>query len=343
MKTASQLQRMPGGSKPAPHAGQAFARYRMFDTLISSQIALPELTELPPVPASRDMPPRITVTLGASGSRDHAAFTRCHDWRDHAGRLLCRCARRADEYRLWLPQQASFHLGADGVIHCTPAPGVGQALLRHLLLNQVLPRCLAHSGELVLHASAVTLPNGHTVAFLGDSGRGKSTLAYYCYQQGADLVDDDCIVLRLGDGGVSITGGVPTLRLYPDSLHALGHDPLHFAPYAESTDKQQMCLPPAATGASQPRPLQALFLLGAPHTAAAGNPVRIDPAAGQAALMAIVRCAFNLNPADPGTMTRTFQRAAAALTQGLPVYHLRYPRDHGALAQVLQAVLNPHG
>src|SRR5262249_8950886 len=46
----------------------------------------------------------------------------------------------------------------------------------HLLLDQVLPLVLSHTGRLVLHASALDL-EGRGVAFVGSGGVGKSTLA----------------------------------------------------------------------------------------------------------------------------------------------------------------------
>lgn len=332
--TASQSRNMPSGSHRAHSGERPSGCYRIFDSTIRSQIPLPELRE----ESARE--PQITVSLEDSDTAEEEGFVDCHDWRDHGGRLLCRAARRDDEYRLLLPQRASFRIGRDGAISCVPAPAVEQGLLRHLLLNQVLPRYLAHTGEFLLHASAVTLANGNTVAFLGESGHGKSTLAYFCQKQGANIVDDDCILVRAGERGVLITGGAPTLRLYPDSLQALGHEPAAFAIYTKDSEKQQMSLARHNTPGSRLQPLHALFLLDAPRAALADTAVRIDAAAGQDAMMAILRGAFSLDPSDPETMARTFRRAAQALEQGLRVFQLHYPRQHAALPQVLQALLN---
>ena len=313
-----------------------YQTYRIFDTFIASQIPLPEL----PVCGGE---PLITFRQVAGAQLDLAGFTSCHDWRDSDDRLIARTAHRDADYLLSFPGLASFLIAPDGIISCVPMADVEERLVRQLLLNQVLPRYLAHTGELLLHASAVTLPNGATVAFVGESGYGKSTLASFCHQQGAQIIDDDCILVRAGNRRTSVTGGVPTIRLYPDSLHALSHDPAAFVPYVPYvaySDKQQMRLADGLTPGAEPRALRALYLLDAPGEHQAANAVRIQPATGQAAVMAIVSSAFNLDPSDHHTMARTFLRVTQALNEALPVYHLHYPREHVRLPQVLQALLD---
>lgn len=324
-----------GASPPFP-GGESVETYRVFDTCVRSHLPLPEL------PVARDAQPRATIRKVNYGQLDLEGFSVRHTWQPENGPPICSSARRGDDYLLSFPDRAAFHITPGAVISCLPAPGSGDELVRQLLLSQVLPRFLGHSGELLLHASAVTLGNGKTVAFLGESGHGKSTLASYCQQRGAQLIDDDCIHLRFIDGRLHITGGVPTLRLYPDSQRALGHDATGFASYRESSGKQQMRLPPGATTGSQARALDTLILLAPPGDEAGGvDTVRIVPATGQIAMMSILRSAFTLDPSDTLTMTRTFAHAGRALQNGVGpgVKLLRYPREYDRLGQVWDALL----
>jgi len=331
---ASHCKHVPDRPQHALREPHVSDTYLLFDTRVYSQIPFPGL------PDYQGDTPTVAIRQMAAGRIDTDDFYTCHEWRTEQGRLVCRCLRRDTDYLLSFPQQADFHIEAGGTINCLPAPGVAQGLLRHLLLNQVLPRYLAHTGEQLLHASAVTLANGATVAFLGESGFGKSTLASYCHLHGAQFIDDDCILLRSGAAGLRIAGGVPTLRLYPDSLRALGHNPAGFTPYADRTDKLEMSVAGQQTHLATPPILQALFLLRAPGEAPADGAVTITPAGGQVALMSLVRGAFNLNPADRNTLRQMFQHHVQLLAGGLPVYHLNFPKAHSALPQVLQALLN---
>jgi hypothetical protein len=333
--TTSQQQRNPPGCSSVQLEQSKRDTYRFFDVTVKSQFPLPEL------PPSIGGEPVITIQQGDFGPFDPLEFQSCHEWRDSENQLLCRCSRRDADYLLSLPQQGDFLIAPGGTITCIAAPGTTHSRLRHLLLSQVLPRYIASTGELLLHASAVTLPNGSTVAFVGESGAGKSTLASYCHWQGAQIIDDDCILLRSCDQHTGIYGGVPTLRLYPDSLHGLGYDADDFVPCTNGSDKMQMRLDAAPQSVAQPGILDALFVLSPAGEAPAGDAVKITAASGQNAMMSILGNAFALDPSDRNTLRRAFERAAQVLTGGLPVYHLDFPRRHGLLPDVLQALLDP--
>ena len=66
-------------------------------------------------------------------------------------------------------------------------------------------------GNTVLHASAVAI-DGKALAFVGQSGRGKSTLAALMCLDGAQLVTDDVLTVA-GDETVICRGGASELRL----------------------------------------------------------------------------------------------------------------------------------
>lgn len=93
----------------------------------------------------------------------------------------------------------------------------GQPELLPILLTGTLSAfLLALSGETVLHASAVEISGG-ALAFVGQSGRGKSTLAALLCVELAHLVTDDVLVVRVDGGHATCLGGATELRLRPGS------------------------------------------------------------------------------------------------------------------------------
>lgn len=84
-------------------------------------------------------------------------------------------------------------------------------LLPILIAGTVSAFLLALGGNTVLHASAVAI-DGSALAFVGQSGRGKSTLAALMCVAGAELVTDDVLVVDDGRPVMCI-GGASELRL----------------------------------------------------------------------------------------------------------------------------------
>ena len=105
------------------------------------------------------------------------------EW-EHNGSIWLRFARSPDGYFLEFPGRAAFRVASDGRwVDCFPEPQVPEFSVRTLLLDQVLPLVMSRQGVPVFHGSAVDLGFG-AVAFVGQSGRGKSTLACFFARQG---------------------------------------------------------------------------------------------------------------------------------------------------------------
>jgi hypothetical protein len=89
------------------------------------------------------------------------------------------------------PQLPDFLVAADaGTVSCFPVPDVPKGTMQHLYFNQVLPLRLSKRGKLVFHTTAVEMGAG-AVAFVGESGRGKSTLAASFATSGHRVLTDE--------------------------------------------------------------------------------------------------------------------------------------------------------
>ncbi len=309
--------------------------YRIFDVVVRSAFPLPEL----PQAGGQGFQLSVKMGEGEPEQFDSQGFEMAFEWRTDEDRVHCWCQRKGDEYLYIFPQSATFHISQGNQISCFSDPDSSMQMLRHLLLNQIIPRYLATNGRLVLHAGAVTLENGQSVAFLGNSGFGKSTLVSSFHRHGAQLINDDCILLECDENGVTAIGGLVGIRLFPDSVHAVFNESSGFTNYTPYTDKQQLFLKEqAGQGVPEPGLLDALFLLNDPGAEPA-EAVSIEPVSGNEAMMAMIYSAFSLDPSERKVMVGNFMHVGQAINDKLAVFKLHYPRHHEQLPQVRAAVL----
>jgi hypothetical protein len=127
------------------------------------------------------------------------------------------CSRIADTgYHLLIDGIGSFTVRADGsVITFENIPGntPDEAVIDEALLGPALTIALATRGVFCLHASAI-LADGHAIAFLGDSGTGKSTLAAHLPERnGWQRIADDILPVTIGEDGLLALPHFPQLKL----------------------------------------------------------------------------------------------------------------------------------
>jgi hypothetical protein len=209
--------------------------------------------------------------------------------------------------------------------------------LRHVLLDQILPRLLAQQGHMVLHGAAVHTQGGSTLLMLGDSGMGKSTLAAAFGQSGADVLSDDGVLIALHPGTAHAVHAVPCyagLRLWPDSLDSVMADRAgESTAMAHYNDKRRL-LQPGLTHASYA--LDAIVILQPSIDAIS---IELEACRGQDACIALVRNAFQLDLGDHGNLQVLLSRAADTV-HGVPVLTLAYPRDYATLPRVIHTLVS---
>lgn len=98
-------------------------------------------------------------------------------------------------------------------------------MLRSFVQGALLAGVLRQRGLLVLHGSAVS-DGERAIAFLGNSGWGKSTLSAYFCQRGYQLITDDIMVVVPGTEAMSaiVPPGVKQVRLRPSAAQHLVED-----------------------------------------------------------------------------------------------------------------------
>jgi hypothetical protein len=156
-------------------------------------------------------------------------------------------------------------------------------LLPILLAGTVSAFLLAMRGTTVLHASAVAI-DGTVLAFIGQSGRGKSTLAALLCAHGATLVADDLLALEPGPP-VTCTGGASHVRLRRGAASIA-----HAQPDADvrTTADERIALAIRHAGA-EPHALAGIVLPAPSRTAAAVEVQRLGATNALVALLSFPR------------------------------------------------------
>lgn len=206
-------------------------------------------------------------------------------------------------------------------ISARPHETLDKTSVEHLLIDQVLPRFLAHEGKMLLHACIVNV-HGRTVLFLGKSGWGKSTLAGLFYQAGHTVYSDDCALVYQQDSYWQALATYPSLRLYEDSIEQLFSDDPLLSPVSEYSEKQRIVLPIDSTQIVPP--LHAIYFLSDPKLLP--TDIAINKMRPSNTCIELIERSFRLDIGNH-LQTKALMQSAAILTQNVPAYRLRYPHD----------------
>lgn len=238
---------------------------------------------------------------------------------------------------LRFPELADFVVSADGTaVTAHPVAGVSAQTIEHLYLNQVLPLALSRQWKLVLHASAVEVEDS-AVAFLGMSGRGKSTLAASFSTSGYRFLTDDGLLLEKEEGGYTIHPSHPSIRLWDDSRAALMPADTDAAPPIDYTPKSRLLAGDTVAFCGTARALRCMYVLGE----GTADTVTIAPLGGRDAMIELVRHSFLLDIEEREMLKRHFAQLSE-LVKASAFFRLDYPRRYEALPAVRAAVARHH-
>lgn len=243
-------------------------------------------------------------------------------------------------YFLHFPGTATFLVASNlHEILCDPTQAASTDTIQHLLFDQVLPRVLNQSGDIVLHAGAVVDADG-AIAFLGESGSGKSTLCASFCREGFPLLTDDYLVIKKEENRILGLPGYPSLRLWPDMREALGWESSVTVPMAQYSTKERLeAVGGSFTFCDQPVPLRLILVLNSRAESVTGDQIAIRPMRPREAMMSLIASSFRLDLNDAVVNEKAFRNCSLLSTQ-IPHFELSYPRSVAYLPEIRSAILN---
>ena len=257
-----------------------------------------------------------------------------HEWTLPGGDHWAVFYRLNEHYLVRLVNLADFILTEDGRSATVyPVPGVSDETVEHLYQNIIMPLALSRQYKLVLHGSAVVVDE-YAIAFIGESGHGKSTLAADFATSGYSFLTDDGLQIEPADDTFSVHPSHPSIRLWDDSRKALIPEETEIAPPVDYTAKARLLADERIAFCREARPLKYLYFLGDKNS----ETISITPVTGQKIITNLAKNSFLLDMEEKEMLAHQFSRLAA-LAQHPIFFRLDYPRSYADLCEVREVIL----
>ncbi len=216
---------------------------------------------------------------------------------------------------LWIRSEAGLVARCDDGAVAVGGSAPGLAREFRFVCLMALTHLLAGHGLYLLHGGAVVL-DGRAVVVLGDTGTGKSTLAYAAHLRAWPVLADDAVLVRLVDGIAQASGLPRPISVGADVVvDAIpGGRPV-------PDDVRTRTELPAGTLATTTNPVAALLVMTGVDPRGPG----IDPMRGPDVLRRVLQASTSL--ADPARRPELFAMAGALAR--LPTWSVRHGSDPG--------------
>jgi hypothetical protein len=249
-------------------------------------------------------------------------------WTQLSGGVCAQAYVGPDWHWIVWPNVATFRFRPDGrVVEALPERGASLATVEDLYARYVLPIAMQAVGAEAIHASAVSSVEG-VLAFCGERGAGKSTVAYAMSRRGYTHRADDVLALDVTEGAVTVLALPFEPRLRPASAEFFG---------ADTGRRQVRALSP--TEQPHRERLAALFVLeGRPGSASP----EVSRLTGTDAILSALQHAHCFNPEDAENRRRHFSNYLEIAAR-IPVISVRYSYGLDRLEELLDCLLRSIG
>jgi hypothetical protein len=207
-------------------------------------------------------------------------------------------------------------------------PDTDRGLVRHILLGPVFAQLLWQRGLFTLHSSVVRVGT-RAVAFVAESGEGKSTTAAALEAAGHSLLCDDIAAIPWRESPIRALPGFPRIRLYADSVKGIGEEPGDHPRIHSLIEKH---LRPARQFVAEPLPLSGIYVL------ATGPAPRVVALEKRELMIELMRHSYNASQLAPIVGFGRHMQMAARVAEEVPGYRIERPRDLSRLPELVRCI-----
>lgn len=228
-----------------------------------------------------------------------------------------------------LPNVGKFLIQNGNKIFVDLEPDVDKNILSAVIFGTVMSVILQQKGYLVLHASCVKLGD-KTIAFLGHSGAGKSTICSAFHAQGYQVLTDDVMAIDIKENNFLVIPSVPEVKLYADSASKTNLNEGKQSPFHLSTGKKVYQL--EQNFATEPAKLSKLYVLGR------GGQNEISEIAPQNQFIELMRNTRAANSLRSQDLELSHFQKSMALAQNVPISLLKRKLSLEGLPKVIELI-----
>jgi hypothetical protein len=288
----------------------------------------------PELPPASGREPNWVMEIGNTAPPLHEAQSLGID--DVYGTCKVRAFKRSGGYTLVYDDTGRFDVSGDGrrITWYDSSERLLEAA-RADVIGRVLPLALHAGGILSLHASAVAIGD-EGIAFLAPKFHGKSTLATALLEEGARLLSDDVLPVRISEPPLC-SPGVPRLRLWHDAARATLGDGSRVPP------DSKLIVDTLGPERIQEHPVRftTAYLLTPVKELGDGAVVERDRIEPIFSALALVEQA-KLGPLLTGSEMGALFSQSASVAAGIEVFDLAVVRDLDRLREVARTVVGWH-
>lgn len=275
-------------------------------------------------------------------NRSHSRPLYTSPYRTDKGTCLLYLYRENEVDLLRFPQTADFYLYQDRIL-CHPAGPERQEALELHFLGDVLAFWLEKWGIPALHSAGLAGTKS-AVAFVADSGGGKSTLAATMMRAGFSLLADDIVAIEQRGSSFYARPGYPQLRLWPTEAQYFLGSCKELDTVRPSSAKQRVPVGLCGIGSfcDAARPLGCIYLPKRLDSHAGGR-IEIMPVSPREGFIELVRNSFSPRLVEAAGLQSHRLSLFAELSKTVPIRRLTYPGGMEYLSQVQEAILQDLG
>lgn len=277
--------------------------YSAYNLGISSELPLPEFI---PAGWGGDIIVRVSQTIQTDEAKfqinDQEAVVNVIN----VGRFIVRCGREIIVYP---------HLNGDS------------ELIRRFIVGTIMGIALYQRGNLVLHASSIQTSKG-AIAFIGNVGMGKSTMALAMVSKGYNFITDDVCAIEELNGVYYIIPSYPLVKVSQEVADNILQNCESLRFVTRYDDKLEYQISDKVVTA--PVPVNRIYML---NNQGDGNHERIDP---QIAVLEILKNSFPTRFGHPGDKAHFLQ--CVELVRTTPIFNLKRANSIGDLSDTTRLI-----